>query len=117
MSGVSSGGVPVCALTQLDDPGAFGFALPGGGEAFVVLRGGALRAYRNRCPHMGNRLDWAPHRFLNRAGDRILCAVHGAVFEPETGLCVGGPCPGRSLEAIRGEGNAGQIVVYPACVG
>ena len=115
MSGGVSGGIPVCALDDLGDPGAFGFTLPDGGEAFVVLRGGELRAYRNRCPHMGNRLDWAPHRFLNRAGDLILCAVHGAVFEPETGRCVGGPCPGRSLDALGVEVTAGQIVVYPDC--
>ena len=117
MSGESPGGFRVCALAELDDPGAFGFTLPDGVEAFVVLRGGALRAYRNRCPHMGNRLDWAPHRFLNRAGDRILCAVHGAVFEPETGLCVGGPCPGSSLDPVHVEVKAGQIVVYPECDG
>lgn len=111
MSGPSAG-VHVCAFADLDDPGAFGFTLPGGGEAFVVLRGGRLRAYRNRCPHLGNRLDWAPHRFLNRAGDLILCAVHGAVFEPESGLCVGGPCPGRSLEALGVRVVAGEVMVY-----
>jgi nitrite reductase/ring-hydroxylating ferredoxin subunit len=27
----------------------------------------------------------------------IRCATHGALFEPQTGLCIQGPCRGESL--------------------
>lgn len=42
-----------------------------------------------------------------------MCSVHGAIFEIGTGLCVGGPCPGRSLTTLRVEIREGRVVVYP----
>ncbi|MHB8531045.1 MAG: Rieske (2Fe-2S) protein, partial [Caulobacteraceae bacterium] len=47
-------------------------------------------------------------RYLTRAGDLIACASHGALFRPADGLCVGGPCAGRSLSPwpVRIEGGA-----------
>jgi nitrite reductase/ring-hydroxylating ferredoxin subunit len=36
-------------------------------------------------------------RYLTPDGELILCGWHGAVFEPLTGLCVGGPCAGGRL--------------------
>ena len=38
-----------------------------------------------------------PDRYLTREGDLILCGTHGALFRPDDGLCVGGPCAGKSL--------------------
>jgi len=57
-------------------------------------------AYRNRCPHTGAPLDWQPHQFLDERGELIQCAIHGALFAIETGLCLRGPCAGRSLQAL-----------------
>ena len=34
---------------------------------------------------------------LTRDGSLILCGWHGAVFEPLSGACVGGPCAGARL--------------------
>lgn len=112
MKTVAPEAVPVCDLAEIEDPGAFGFSLPDGRPAFLVRQGDAVRGYLNRCPHMGNRLDWAPHRFLNRARDLILCASHGAVFELQSGLCVGGPCLGRTLPSLRVEVVSGQVFVH-----
>ena len=39
-----------------------------------------------------------PGRFLTREGDFILCSSHGALFRLGDGLCVAGPCAGRSLK-------------------
>ena len=36
-------------------------------------------------------------RYLTPDGALILCGWHGAVFEPLTGQCVGGPCAGGRL--------------------
>ena len=117
MNGPGPGRVPVCGLAEIEDPGAFGFSLPDGTFAFLVRQADEVRGYLNRCPHMGNRLDWAPHRFLNRARDLILCASHGAVFELQSGLCVAGPCLGRTLTALRVEVVSGQVFVHPRDTG
>ena len=107
--------VSVCALAVLDDPGAHGFSHGDGAwplHGFVVRTGGELHAWVNRCPHAGHRLDWAPHRFLTRDRRLVMCASHGAVFEPHTGLCVGGPCPGARLTRLPVRVNtAGNVEV------
>ncbi len=78
-------------------------------ESIVVLRrGDRAHAYLNVCPHAGRRMDWAPGRFLVKDGI-LVCAVHGASFRTDTGLCVGGPCRGASLievpVRVDGDGN------------
>jgi nitrite reductase/ring-hydroxylating ferredoxin subunit len=30
-----------------------------------------------------------------------MCATHGALYEPNTGKCAGGPCRGGSLKQIK----------------
>lgn len=63
----------------------------------VVPWHGLVKVYHNRCPHTGVNLDWQPGDFLNLERNAIQCAVHGALFRMEDGLCVWGPCVGRSL--------------------
>lgn len=111
----TAGAIVVCALSELAPVDARGFdyaSADGPRSGFVVRRGGDVFAYRNVCPHAGHPLHWKPHAFLTRGRDRIMCSVHGAVFDIETGLCVGGPCPGRSLTALRAEIRDGRVVVY-----
>jgi nitrite reductase/ring-hydroxylating ferredoxin subunit len=105
----------VCGVEALADGAALGFEYSVAGEArggFLVRRGGAVFAYRNVCPHAGHPLNWRPDAFLTRDRQRIMCSVHGAVFEIESGLCVAGPCPGRSLTALRAEIREGRVVVF-----
>jgi ketohexokinase len=96
-------GLPLCQVADLTDPGTRGLQLagPGGrGVALVLVRsGGRVRAYRNCCPHTGAPLEWRPHQFLDFEGRFIQCALHGALFRPEDGRCVRGPCAGDSLTA------------------
>jgi nitrite reductase/ring-hydroxylating ferredoxin subunit len=68
--------------------------------AFVVRVGGAVRAFVNRCAHVPVELDWMPGRFLDSDRRLIICATHGALYEPATGRCVAGPCRGATLEAL-----------------
>jgi len=72
----------------------------GGGPCFALRFEGRVVAYRNECPHTGGELDWNEGDFLDGEGRLIVCATHGALFEPSTGRCVAGPCRGAALEAV-----------------
>jgi len=69
-------------------------------EIILLRRNGRVLAYRNRCPHTGINLEWMPDQFLDREGAFIQCATHGALFRPEDGYCVRGPCAGESLQPV-----------------
>jgi nitrite reductase/ring-hydroxylating ferredoxin subunit len=103
-----------CALADLDDPGARGFTCGSGDwplRGFVVRRGEIVRAYVNHCPHAGHALDLVPHRFLTQDGSLVLCSSHGALFEPEHGLCIAGPCSGARLRALPIRIAAGYVLL------
>ena len=90
----------LCALAELADPGAKGFEIERDGRRvriFVVRRGRQVFGYVNSCPHVGVPLNKDEDKFLDLFQTSILCANHFALFEIETGLCVRGPCIGRSL--------------------
>lgn len=91
----------LCDVSELADPGARGFRFKNGQSqfaAFVVLRGGRVFGYVDSCPHAGWPLAMVDDRYFNRTGRYLLCAGHGALFEPDNGACVAGPCSGKSLE-------------------
>lgn len=67
--------------------------------AFFVRYQGKAYGYLNRCPHMGAELDWEGSVFT-RAGDQLMCARHGATFQPDTGTCTGGPCQPSTLKGL-----------------
>lgn len=92
----------LCHLDQLPDGGARGFDPQSGGRdtLFVVRRGTVLRGWQNRCPHLDTPLPWRKDAYLNAAGDRIVCAAHGALFDIDTGVCTLGPCLGDALTAV-----------------
>ena len=69
-------------------------------EGLVVQRDAQVFAYVNSCPHTGAPLDWLPDQFLDSEGAFIQCAVHGALFEIDSGRCVHGPCIERYLEPL-----------------
>ncbi len=79
------------------------FRLECGGRAiggFVVNHDGRYRAYVNRCAHVGTPLDLWPNEFFTEDGRSLICSTHGALYEPDTGLCTGGPCAGDSLTPL-----------------
>jgi nitrite reductase/ring-hydroxylating ferredoxin subunit len=108
----------LCALDDIADGGSRGFpAAPGGFIGlFAVRRGEAVFVYVNSCPHVGVPLEMQPHQFLDEAGERIICAAHGATFRVEDGLCMAGPCEGEGLETVPVRMEAGQLFV-PAKAG
>jgi nitrite reductase/ring-hydroxylating ferredoxin subunit len=82
-------------------------------KAFAVRKGDRLYAYWDACPHYGNTpMAWRKDAYLNTAGDRIVCASHGAEFEIETGCCVHGAALGLSLERAPIEATADGAIVF-----
>ncbi len=62
--------------------------------------GKQVYAYVNRCPHQGTELDWVPGQVFDHQQRFLICATHGALFEPSSGRCVAGPCKGTRLTPI-----------------
>jgi len=90
----------LCALSDLPAGGCREFKLGSGAwplRGFMVRVDDGVRAYVNRCAHQQFALNYRPHEFLTPDGSLILCRVHGALFEKQSGYCVAGPCSGRSL--------------------
>jgi nitrite reductase/ring-hydroxylating ferredoxin subunit len=96
-------GTALCTLAELDQTGTRGFTFRDATKLFmmfVVRTPGGAAAYVNSCPHLGTPLNFLEHRFLSADRTRLQCATHGAQFEPETGLCVHGPCLGARLNPV-----------------
>lgn len=89
---------PLCASTDLVNSGrAVSFDVVYGGQscrAFAIRYEGTVHAYLNRCAHVAMEMDWQPDRFFDDTGRWLLCSTHGAVYEPDSGACRGGPCRG-----------------------
>jgi nitrite reductase/ring-hydroxylating ferredoxin subunit len=94
----------ICDSESLDEGGkGIRFPVTVDGDdltAFVVRYGLEPRAYLNRCAHLPMELDWTQGEFFESNGLYLMCATHGALYEPDTGHCAGGPCRGGRLHAI-----------------
>lgn len=88
----------LCNSADLEDGGvAVPFDVVYGGQtcrAFAIRFEGLAHAYLNRCSHVAMEMDYQPNRFFDDSGRWLLCATHGAAYEPATGECAGGPCRG-----------------------
>jgi nitrite reductase/ring-hydroxylating ferredoxin subunit len=89
-----------------------GAAMP----AFVLRIDGQPKAWLNQCAHVPVELDWTPGRFLDDTGTVIVCATHGAVYDASDGVCMGGPCRGKSLQAVPCRERSGGIEVQATVV-
>ena len=106
----------VCESGRLTDGGmGFCFKFKQGGSrewpAFIVRYQGQVYGYLNQCPHEGLELNWEPDKFFNRTGDALMCSAHGAIYDPKTGGCLGGPCQGRGLRPLAVEESQDKIYV------
>jgi nitrite reductase/ring-hydroxylating ferredoxin subunit len=93
----------ICNLSDLADGIARGYALSIAGQKISVIlihHAGQVYAYQNSCPHTGVSLDWMPDEFMDVSGKLLQCATHGALFQPENGYCIHGPCVGSYLKKV-----------------
>lgn len=78
-------------------------------EGFVVRYSGDFFAYVNECQHIHVPLDIVDNSFFTRNKEYLMCQTHGAVYDPETGECVGGPCAGQYLTKVKVRVRDGKI--------
>lgn len=93
-------GITLCRRDDIADGKARNFVIQlGAGRffGFLVRYRNEVRGYVDRCPHMGLPLAMILDDYMTPAGDMIACSWHGAVFEIESGRCLGGPCQNHSL--------------------
>ncbi len=94
----------ICASADLrDGEDGVRFTVRRGGRevpAFAIRYGGTVYAYLNRCAHVAVELDWESGRFFDSDRQFLICATHGALYVPDSGRCVAGPCRGGWLEAL-----------------
>ncbi len=103
--------IPLWRLDELAAGTARGCLV--GKTRVVIVRSlhGSVHAYLNRCPHLGVPLNWDDDQFMDSEGSLLRCATHGALFEPESGLCILGPCRGEYLWVIECQVSEGWIVL------
>lgn len=80
-------------------------------NCFLVNYRGSFHAYINSCRHLVTPLDFVRYQFFTEDGRHLVCLTHGALYEPETGLCVEGPCQGLSLHALPVSVERGEVIV------
>jgi len=94
--------VPLCNSADLVSGGdAVPFDVSYAGQtvrAFAVRFDGSTYAYLNRCTHVAMEMDYQPNKFYDQTGQYLMCATHGAVYQPDTGRCAGGPCRGNLIK-------------------
>jgi nitrite reductase/ring-hydroxylating ferredoxin subunit len=108
---------PLCNSRDLLDGGqAVPFDINFAGQtcrAFAIRFNGLPHAYLNRCTHVAMELDWQPNRIFDDSGQWLLCASHGAAYQPDTGQCAGGPCRGGLVKITLSE-NGGVVYWHSA---
>lgn len=68
--------------------------------AFVIRFNGLTYAYLNECGHVPAELDWMPGEFFDDSKLYLICSIHGALYAPDSGRCLGGRCQGRGLKSL-----------------
>lgn len=107
----------ICTADQVKEGGkGVRFPVTAFGEdctAFVVRFGHQPRAYLNRCAHVPMELDWNEGEFFESGREFLMCATHGALYEPTTGRCAGGPCRGGKLHPVKVIEHDNQLFWMP----
>ena len=101
--------IALCGSADLTNGGlAMSFDVLYAGQtcsAFAIRYQGQVHAYLNRCAHVAMEMDFQPNRFFDISGDWLICATHGALYQPQTGQCRSGPCRGGLIKITLSEGD------------
>ena len=103
----------ICASSDLADGGdGVRFEIDEAGvkkSAFAIRHRSRVHAYHNRCGHVPVELDWQHGRFFDMTGLYLICATHGALYDPSSGRCIGGRCNGKGLDPLKVVERNGSI--------
>ncbi len=103
----------LCASDDIDEKGqGFRFEVKLGERtlpAFAVKYEDKVYAYLNQCAHQAVELDWQHGEFFDTEKRFLVCATHGALYQPDTGACALGRCAGRGLVPLRIEEQKNEI--------
>lgn len=98
MPDAAGSAIPLCNSADLVDSGE---AVPFDvlyydrtSRGFAIRFAGQVYGYLNQCTHVPMEMDYQPNRFFDSSGQWLMCATHGAMYLPQTGHCIGGPCRG-----------------------
>jgi nitrite reductase/ring-hydroxylating ferredoxin subunit len=101
--------IPLCPSADLQDGGlAVPFDVVYLGQhcrAFAIRYQGRVHAYLNRCTHVPMEMDYQANQFFDSTGHWLMCATHGAMYAPDTGAGVAGPCRGGLVKIALTESN------------
>lgn len=79
-------------------------------KGIAYNRDGVLKAYVNRCTHMGGPVSLY-------GGDKFRCSWHGADFDPCTGAAIDGQAPAgtflKPIELIEENGQVYGVLELP----
>jgi nitrite reductase/ring-hydroxylating ferredoxin subunit len=75
------------------------------------VEGGGWRAYANVCRHRALPLDLGASSPMSDDGRWLLCHQHGALYRPDDGACIAGPCAGARLAAVSVREEDGALVI------
>lgn len=95
-----SQGIPEAVRAQALAQGAVAYVAVDGRAYLVVQQAAQWRVFVNVCPHRRLPLDRAGQVFTTEDRTLLVCANHGARFDPLTGECMAGPCAGRRLQRV-----------------
>ena len=65
-------------------------------DLIIWHQGDAIRVFKNACPHISLPLETFQDRFLIADKKHLISSAHAATFKLD-GMCIAGPCPGKSL--------------------
>lgn len=107
----------ICTASALSDGGkGIRFIIEHHGEnqpAFVIRHNGVVYGYLNRCRHAPVELDWQEGLFFDSEHHYLICSMHGALYLPDSGYCISGPCRGKSLQPLSISEQDGAVYYLP----
>lgn len=95
----------MCAEAEFPEDGKIAKEL-GGWSVLVVKTDNGFNAVIDRCTHQASQLS--PGRIRRGA---IMCPLHGARFEVDTGRCIGGAYPDLRTFDLRIEDGVIEVAV------
>ncbi len=90
----------LCHLSDFKSDKVLKIALNTKEDVLLVKHHREINAFLNRCPHAFAKLDSGYPKLVAMDDYHLLCTMHGAQFNPQTGRCVLGPCKGRYLQSL-----------------